>query len=107
MAITRTAPLPVEEVAHQDNITLVLSMAAPLPSPLFIGSITVTSGSALSGSFVPGTASHPGNATLNVGGALFNTLLQTALPFKVVLTYDSVRRTISNLNVVVDAALAS
>lgn len=110
MATTRTT-LSVGEVfpPPTGGITLLLTMKTPPAASLYIGYVVITrlataSSPIVAGTLVAGSTSRSGHVVLNMEGAAFDAIVNEARSFKLVLTYDSVTRLVSNLSVVVDAA---
>jgi len=109
MTTAFTPPLPISTPALtvtrnvRTSISTLVLVLGPLAPTLFLGTIIitrVTSGPAVSGTIFPGTATHPGHATLNMTASKFDALARIVTPFDVVLTYDSITFIVSDLRTI-------
>jgi hypothetical protein len=113
MSLTSTSPLPVKQVISTSPTSPLLTfvLATPLVAPLFLGSIVITRTTTdhLSSSMTPGTdATHPGQLFLDVDATTFSNLrTQAVLPFKVVLSYDTLTNKVTEIDIFRDGKGAS
>jgi len=94
--------LPVSKVLKPSSTSLLL-LLAPTQPDLFLNNISinrVTSGPVVNGTIFPGTATHPGHATLTLGPAKFDALAAKPLPFQVLLTYDDITFSVSDFQTI-------
>jgi len=108
MALTLTSPLPVKQVISTSPTSpkLTFILATPLVAPLFLGAIVITrtTTDGISSSMTPGTdATHGGKLLLDVDATTFATLLARGiLPFKVVLSYETLTNDVEQIDVLRD-----
>jgi hypothetical protein len=111
MPITSTPPLSVRSVGLTviNGITLTFNLSQPFIAPLCLSTILIskkTSGPDIAGKVVPGDNTHTGRVYIDMNEATYTeTKLQAVIPFRVIVSYDSLTLQVASLEVLRDLVL--
>lgn len=94
-----------------NGIRLTFYLPQPYIAPLCLGMIIITkktSGPALVGSVAPGDSTRFGRVYLDMNEEAFNnTQTQAVIPFKVIISYDSLTLEVFQMEIIRDLTLAA
>ncbi len=106
MSLTSTPPLPVKQVIYTSSSggKLTFILATPYLEQFFLGSVVITRATSgyTSGKIDRGAdATHGGKASVYVSQPIFADLhAQAIVPFKVVLSYDTVTNDVVDVDII-------